>query len=79
VGCKACKANRDGKPTATTLPQTCLTPKPLSGMTLRPVTGFVESQLRLIGPDWCGADFSTLGHRHKTLAVLGFRWGRCTR
>ncbi|MCA3487628.1 MAG: transposase, partial [Rhodobacter sp.] len=47
--------------------QTCLTMKVLFGMALRQTTGFVESLLRLIGPDWAVPDFSTLSRRHKTL------------
>ena len=31
--------------------------------------GFVESLLRLIGPDWDVPDFSTLNRRQKTRAV----------
>ena len=49
--------------------QTCLTMKVLFGMALRQTTGFVESLLRLIGPDWTVPDFSTLCRRRKTLAV----------
>ena len=54
--------------------QTCLTMKVLFGMALRQTTGFVESLLRLIGPDWAVPDwavpdFSTLSRRHKTLKV----------
>jgi hypothetical protein len=49
--------------------QTCLTMKVLFGMALRQTTGFVESLLRLIGPDWDVPDFSTLSRRQKTLKV----------
>ena len=49
--------------------QTCLTMKVLFGMALRQTTGFVESLLRLIGPDWAVPDFCTLSRRHKTLKV----------
>ena len=49
--------------------QTCLTMKVLFGMALRQTTGFVESLLRLIGPDRAVPDFSTLSRRHKTLKV----------
>lgn len=41
----------------------------LFGMALRQTAGFVESLLRLIGPDWSVPDFSTLCRRQKTLAV----------
>ena len=43
--------------------------KVLFGMALRQTTGFVESQLRLVGLDWTVPDFSTLSRRQKTLAV----------
>jgi len=43
--------------------------KVLFGMALRQTTGFVESLLRLIGPDRAVPDFSTLSRRHKTLKV----------
>ena len=49
--------------------QTCLTMKVLFGMALRQTTGFVESLLRLIGPDWTVPNFSTLSRRQKTLKV----------
>jgi len=49
--------------------RTCLTMKVLFGMALRQTTGFVESLLRLIGPDRAVPDFSTLSRRHKTLKV----------
>ncbi len=49
--------------------QTCLTMKVLFGMALRQTTGFVESLLRLTGPDWAVPDFSTLSRRQKTLKV----------
>lgn len=49
--------------------QTCLTMKVLFGMALQQTTGFVESQLRLIGPDWAVPDFSTLSRRQKNLKV----------
>jgi hypothetical protein len=39
--------------------QTCLTMKVLFGMAFRQTTGFVESLLRLVGPDWYVPDFST--------------------
>jgi hypothetical protein len=61
--------------------QTCLTMKVLFGMALRQTTGFVESLLRLIGPDWAVPDFSTLSRRQKTLQPSTFRIaahrGRC--
>ncbi len=43
--------------------------KVLFGMALRQTTEFVESLLRLIGPDRAVPDFSTLSRRHKTLKV----------
>ncbi len=43
--------------------------KVLFGMALRQTTGFVESLLRLIGPDRAVPDFSTLSRRQKTLKV----------
>ena len=49
--------------------ETGLTMKVLSGMALRQTTGFVESLLKLVGPDWTVPDFSTLSRRRKTLAV----------
>ncbi|WP_349306288.1 transposase [Pseudomonas sp. GX19020] len=59
--------------------QTCLTMKVLFGMALRQTTGFVESQLRLVGLDWTVPDFSTLSRRHKTLKVLALQEPRLTR
>jgi hypothetical protein len=41
----------------------------LFGIALRRTTGFVESLLRLIGPDWAVRDFSTLSRRQITLKV----------
>jgi hypothetical protein len=38
-------------------------------MALRQTTGFVESLLRPIGPDWSGPDFGTLRRRQRTPAV----------
>ena len=61
--------------------QTCLTMKVLFGMALGQVSqrgatgssplanGFVESLLRLIGPDWKVPDFRTPSRRQKTLKV----------
>jgi hypothetical protein len=49
--------------------QTCLAMKVLFGMALRQTTGFVGSQLKLIGLDWPVPDYSTLSRRQKTLAV----------
>lgn len=49
--------------------QTCLTMKLLFGMALRQTNGFVESRLRLIGPDWEAPDFSPLNRRPKARAV----------
>ena len=49
--------------------QTRLRMKVLCGMALRQTTGFVESQLRVVGLDWSVPDFSTLSRRQKTLAV----------
>ena len=46
--------------------QTCLTMKVLFGMALRQTAGFVDSLLRLVGPDWAVPDFSTLSRRQKT-------------
>ncbi len=43
--------------------------KVLFGMALRQTTGFVESLLRLAGPDWEVPDFSTLSRRQKALEV----------
>ena len=48
---------------------TCLTMKVLFGVELRQTTGFIESLLRLIEPDWRVPDFSTLCRRRKILAV----------
>ncbi len=70
--------NRDAKPSgkrgrtrtfSEAAIQTCLTMKVLFGMALRQTTGFVESLLRLTGPDWAVPEFSTLSRRQKTLAV----------
>lgn len=36
---------------------------------LRQTTGFVESLLRLLGPDWSIPDSSTLSRRQKSLTV----------
>ena len=41
----------------------------LFGLALRQTTGFVESLLHLISPDWEFPDFSTLSRRQKTLKV----------
>ena len=49
--------------------QTCLTMKLLCGMALRQTTGFVESRLRLVGPDCEAPDFSPLNRRPKARAV----------
>jgi hypothetical protein len=49
--------------------QTCPTMKVLFGMPLRQTTGFVESLLHLVGPDWAVPDFSTLSRPQKSLAV----------
>ena len=49
--------------------QTCLTMMVLFGLALRQTTGFVESLLHLISPDWEFPDFSTLSRRQKTLKV----------
>jgi hypothetical protein len=49
--------------------QTCLTVRVLFGMALRQTTGFIESLLRLFGPDWAVPDFSALSRRQKTLKV----------
>ena len=49
--------------------RTCLTMKVLFGMALRQTTGFVESLLHLIYPDWAVPNFSTLSRRQKTLKV----------
>lgn len=46
-----------------------LTINVLFGMALRQTTGFVESLLRLIGPDRAVPDFSTLSRRQKNLKV----------
>ena len=46
--------------------RTYLSMKVLFGMALRQTTGFVESLLRLVGPDWTLPDFSTLSRRQKT-------------
>ena len=43
--------------------------KVLFGMAVRQTTGFVESLLHLISPDWEVPDFSTLSRRQKTLKV----------
>ena len=43
--------------------------KVLCGMALRQTTGFVESLLRLIGPDWEVPDFGTLSRCRKFLKV----------
>ncbi len=56
--------------------QTCLTLKVLFGLPLRQTTGFVQSLLRLVGPDWATPDFGTLCRRQKTLNVsLPYRGG----
>ena len=49
--------------------QTCLTMKVLFGMALRQTIGFVESLLRLVGPDWSVPDVGTLSRRQQTLAM----------
>lgn len=49
--------------------QACLTMKVLFGMALRQTTGFVESLLHLINPDWAVPNFSTLSRQQKTLKV----------
>ena len=43
--------------------------KVLFGMALWQTTGFVESLLSLVGPNWVVPDFSTLSRRQETLAV----------
>jgi hypothetical protein len=50
--------------------------KVLFGLPLRQTTGFVQSLLQLIGPDWAVPDFSTLCRRQRTLNVsLPYRGG----
>jgi DDE family transposase len=50
--------------------------KVLFGMPLRQTTGFVQSMLRLVGPDWAVPDFGTLCRRQRTLNVsLPYRGG----
>ena len=49
--------------------RTCLPMEVLSGMASRQRTGFVESLLCLIGPDWDVPDFNPLSRRRTTLAV----------
>jgi len=46
-----------------------LTMKSLFAPAFRQTSGFVESLLQLIGPDWSVPDFSTLCRRQKALAV----------
>ena len=48
---------------------TCLPMEVLFGMASRQRTGFVESLLCLIGPDWDVPDFNPLSRRRTTLAV----------
>ena len=49
--------------------QTCRSQKVLFDLPLRKATGFLESLLRLIGPDGAVPDFSTLCGRQRTLQV----------
>ncbi len=49
--------------------QFCLSIKVLFGLPLRQTTGFVESLLKLSGPDWPVPDYTTLCRRQKHLKV----------
>ena len=49
--------------------QCCLMIKSLFRITLRMVTGFVRSLIKLSGLDWTAPDYSTLYHRQKHIDI----------